>query len=382
MTSGSFEVGRGGDRVGELRRELAERRGAGCARSIEAEGGGVPERRWCRRCRARPRSRRAARTARRGPRRTEPTTSLTGRLAVARAQPRCRPRRPAPATASGRTFDGPGAEAPVGGQQVGGDRDLVSGSCGHRVPLSQAWHRISRRIAAIAESATLAVDAKAKALKAAGEDVIGFGAGEPDFPTPDAHRRGGRRGLPRPEEPQVHAGRRPARAARGDRRQDGARLRLRRAAEPGARHQRRQAGRATTRSPRCSTRATRCSCRRRTGPPIPRPSARRRRAGRRPDRRVDRLQGHRRAARGGAHPTHEGCCCSCRRRTRPARCTRPSEVEAIGGGRSSTGIWVITDEIYEHLIYDDSTVRVDAGASCPSWPTAASSSTAWPRPTP
>jgi aspartate/methionine/tyrosine aminotransferase len=44
--------------------------------------------------------------------------------------------------------------------------------------------RISRRIAAIAESATLAVDAKAKALKAAGEPVIGFGAGEPDFPTP------------------------------------------------------------------------------------------------------------------------------------------------------------------------------------------------------
>ena len=44
--------------------------------------------------------------------------------------------------------------------------------------------RISRRIAAIAESATLAVDAKAKALKAAGRPVIGFGAGEPDFPTP------------------------------------------------------------------------------------------------------------------------------------------------------------------------------------------------------
>lgn len=45
--------------------------------------------------------------------------------------------------------------------------------------------RISKRIGAIAESATLAVDAKAKALKAAGRPVIGFGAGEPDFPTPD-----------------------------------------------------------------------------------------------------------------------------------------------------------------------------------------------------
>jgi aspartate/methionine/tyrosine aminotransferase len=45
--------------------------------------------------------------------------------------------------------------------------------------------RISSRIAAIAESATLAVDAKAKALKAQGRPVVGFGAGEPDFPTPD-----------------------------------------------------------------------------------------------------------------------------------------------------------------------------------------------------
>ncbi|HVU61632.1 MAG TPA: pyridoxal phosphate-dependent aminotransferase [Mycobacteriales bacterium] len=47
-----------------------------------------------------------------------------------------------------------------------------------------AQSRISARVGGIAESATLAVDAKAKALKAAGRDVIGFGAGEPDFPTP------------------------------------------------------------------------------------------------------------------------------------------------------------------------------------------------------
>ena len=45
--------------------------------------------------------------------------------------------------------------------------------------------RISDRVAAIGESATLAVDAKAKALRAAGRPVIGFGAGEPDFATPD-----------------------------------------------------------------------------------------------------------------------------------------------------------------------------------------------------
>lgn len=52
-------------------------------------------------------------------------------------------------------------------------------------PASNAKPRVSARLAAIAESATLAVDAKAKALKAAGRPVIGFGAGEPDFPTPD-----------------------------------------------------------------------------------------------------------------------------------------------------------------------------------------------------
>ena len=44
--------------------------------------------------------------------------------------------------------------------------------------------RISRRVGAIAPSATLAVSNKAKAMKAAGENVIGFGAGEPDFATP------------------------------------------------------------------------------------------------------------------------------------------------------------------------------------------------------
>ncbi|WP_307126389.1 pyridoxal phosphate-dependent aminotransferase [Streptomyces sp. B1I3] len=52
-------------------------------------------------------------------------------------------------------------------------------------PAPAAERRVSARIAAISESVTLAVDAKAKALKAAGRPVIVFGAGEPDFPTPD-----------------------------------------------------------------------------------------------------------------------------------------------------------------------------------------------------
>lgn len=49
----------------------------------------------------------------------------------------------------------------------------------------QPNHRVSRRLDAITPSATLAVDAKSKALKAAGEPVINFAPGEPDFDTPD-----------------------------------------------------------------------------------------------------------------------------------------------------------------------------------------------------
>ncbi|MDF2975852.1 MAG: Aspartate transaminase [Actinomycetospora sp.] len=59
----------------------------------------------------------------------------------------------------------------------------VTSSSTSRQP-SATDRRISARVGGIAESATLAVDAKAKALKAAGRPVIGFGAGEPDFPTP------------------------------------------------------------------------------------------------------------------------------------------------------------------------------------------------------
>src|SRR5436305_14506218 len=58
---------------------------------------------------------------------------------------------------------------------------LASVTAEHRIPAS----RISKRVGAIAESATLKVDAKAKALKAQGRPVISYAAGEPDFATPD-----------------------------------------------------------------------------------------------------------------------------------------------------------------------------------------------------
>ena len=67
----------------------------------------------------------------------------------------------------------------------------VSLTCGiiasMETPLGQASsRRVSAKLSSLAPSATLAVDARAKALKAAGENVVGFGAGEPDFPTPAA----------------------------------------------------------------------------------------------------------------------------------------------------------------------------------------------------
>ena len=133
--------------------------------------------------------------------------------------------------------------------------------------------RISARVGGIAESATLAVDAKAKALKAAGRDVIGFGAGEPDFPTPEpiVERRRSRPAATR--DAPLHPGRRPARAAA--RRSPPRPLR-----DSGLRRRRRRrcwsptaASRRSTRpSPPCSTRATRCCCRRRTGRPTRRRS--------------------------------------------------------------------------------------------------------------
>ncbi len=51
--------------------------------------------------------------------------------------------------------------------------------------MTEPRKRVSARIGAIAESATLKVDAKAKSLKAAGRPIISYGAGEPDFATPE-----------------------------------------------------------------------------------------------------------------------------------------------------------------------------------------------------
>ena len=176
-------------------------------------------------------------------------------------------------------------------------------------------------------------------------------------------------------------GGRAARAARGDRGEDAARLRLRGAGRPGAGHQRRQAGRLQGVRRRCSTRATRCCCRRRTGPPTPRrsrwPAACRCRC--RPTRRPaswSRSSSSRRPARRAPR-----CCCSCSPSNPTGAVYPPDEVEAIGRWAVEHGIWVVTDEIYEHLVYGDARARLDAVGRARAGRPAASWSTASRRPT-
>ena len=213
--------------------------------------------------------------------------------------------------------------------------------------------RISRHIAAIHESATLAVDARAKAMKAAGEPVIGFGAGEPDFPTPAAHRRrrGGR--VPGPEVPPLLADAGAARTAQRDRDEDEARLGRRRAARTGARHQRREARRLqhVPGAARPRRRGARARALLDVVPRVHR--ARRRRDRRAADHRGRRL----------SRVTVEQLDAACTDRTKALLFVSPSnptgavyppdEVQAIGEWARDRGIFVVTDEIYEHLTYGE-----------------------------
>ena len=115
-------------------------------------------------------------------------------------------------------------------------------SCQSCAPTPTATRRISSVLAALEPSATLAVDAKAKALRAAGEPVISFGAGEPDFPTPAARRRGRR--ARRAATPRCTSTRRPRacpRCARRSATTTAPRQRPRARPRPGARDERREA---------------------------------------------------------------------------------------------------------------------------------------------
>ena len=376
---------RGGRRLGELRRELAEHQVL-AALLDQAERGGVPE------------DRRAAvaehdlpavgQSEQLGqPGAHGADEALHRRLAVRRAD--------RPSAGGDERVDLLGADLRrarirtarrlAAGRRGMRDRGRGSGR-GHRDSMADDLHRsgsgcrrgtweperrVSQRLAAIAASATLAVDAKAKALKAQGENVIGFGAGEPDFPTPGPHRRGRRRGLPRAEEPPLHARRRPARAA----------------SEAIAAKTKRDSGFECTAGQVLVTNggkhavftafAVLCDPGRRGDLPgavlddLPGGDhARRRRAGGDRHRRRDRLPGHRRPARGGPHRAHQGA--AVRQPRQPVRRRVPA-----GGGRGDRRVGGRARHLGDHRRdlraphLRPARVHLDARRSCPISPTSA-----------
>ena len=263
------------------------------------------------------------------------------------------------ASASGRTFDGPDPKRPSAGQQVGGERRIFGGASARHVCQHGRRCRAYLRThcAPSPSRPRWPSTPRPRRSRRRVDDVIGFGAGEPDFPTPAHIVEAAAAGVPRPRSttatrppPGCPSCARPSRPRR--QRDSGYEVEPARCSSPTA------ASRpSTTRSPPCSTRATRCSCRRRTGSPTPRPS-------RSP------------AAYPVVLPTDESTGfrvtveqleAARTERTKvllfvsPSNPTGavypPAEVEAIGRWAAEHGIWVITDEIYEHLVYGDAGAR-------------------------
>ncbi|MEQ3554380.1 pyridoxal phosphate-dependent aminotransferase [Pseudonocardia nematodicida] len=208
--------------------------------------------------------------------------------------------------------------------------------------------RISARVGALTPSATLAVDARAKALRAAGRSVIGFGAGEPDFPTPrfvveaaaaacaepENHRYTPAAGLP--ELRAAVAGRRGSWVEGSDvlitnGGKQAVYQALATVVDPG--------DEVLVPAPFWTTypEAVRLA----GGIPVPVPAS----------------------ADDGYLPTPDSLEAARTGRTRALLWCSPSNptgavapeplVEAIGRWASDSGLWVIADEIYEHLVYDD-----------------------------
>ena len=224
--------------------------------------------------------------------------------------------------------------------------------------------RVSARVAAVAPSATLAVDAKAKALRAAGERRHRLRRRRARLPDPGAHRggRGGR--LPRPGEPPLHADRRPARAARGDRRQDreglGPRGRpLHRCSSPTAAKQAVDNAFAVLCDPGDEVLVPAPYWT--TYPEVDPPGRRGAGDGRLPTRRAASAPRSTTSRRprprrprsllfvSPSNPT--GAVLPAPRRSRPS-----------GRWALPSGLWVLTDEIYEHLVYGGRRAPLHAGA--------------------
>ena len=212
--------------------------------------------------------------------------------------------------------------------------------------------RVSRRVGAIAPSATLAVTNKAKALRAEGHPVIGFGAGEPDFATPDHIVEAAVAACKDPVT--IATGQRPACPPSGLRSPTRpSATRDTRSQRSGRCHQRRQARGVQHLPGPARSPATRSWSRLRTGRPTPNRS---RWPGLRPRccRPTKRLAfASRSTSSRPPRPLGPRRCCSFRHRTRQARSIREPRSRRSGSGRSRTTCWIITDEIYEHLVYGD-----------------------------
>ena len=258
----------------------------------------------------------------RRPARTRAHDLLDRRLAVGRPE-----HRPAGGDEGvellGPDLGGPASEAAVGGQELGGQHrrggvQPGGGAGGHCDSMSAGHSRSPHRTERVRRVTCLRTPRRHRRVGHAGRRRQGQGTAGPGrerdrlrgrrtrLPDAGAHRRGGRRRLPGPEEPPLHAGRRPPRAEGGDRPQDQARQRLRRRRVAGPGHQRRQARR---------VHGLRRALRSRRRGHLPGAVLDHLPGGDRPRRRSaedhrhhggDRLPGHRRAARGGLHAPHEG----------------------------------------------------------------------------
>ena len=371
---------------------------------------------WCRRCRAGPRSRRAGRTARPARCAAGSTVNRTGGLAVAGAEVAGRRPPPGPSTASGRTLDGPQPKRPSAGRrsagmEMSGDRSRcnyrgwhaprIGSTSTHRSVPSGDRRTTDRAVASRCRRPTpsrtagspaasppspsrhAAVDAKAKALKAAGEPVIGFGAGEPDFPTPDHIVEAAVVACRDPSNHRYTPAAGPARAEGGHRRQDPARLGLRGRCPArslvtnGGKHAVYNTFEALLNpgdevllpAPYWTTYPEPIALA--GGAPVVLPT----------DESTG-LPGHRRPARGGPHRRPPRPWCSCRRRTRPGAVYPEAEVRGhrrVGRRARHLGRHrrdLRAPHLRRPRVHLDADRRARAGrprASC---------STAWPRPTP
>ena len=200
------------------------------------------------------------------------------------------------------------------------------------------------------------------------------------LPDPGLRRRGRGRGLPRPEEPSLHPGRRPSRAEEGDRGEDPARQRVRRRAGAGAGHQRRQAGdlRGVRHHARPRRRGDRAGA---VLDDVPRGHpAGRRRPGRGARRRDPGLQGHGRAARGRAHRADQGAAVRLAVEPHRRRLHRRRDPGDRPVGRGPPAVGAHRRDLRAPGLRRRRD-RLDARSCAPSSPTTASSSTGSPRPT-